>query len=479
MKKHHVTLIPGDGIGPEIAESTRKIIDASGVNIEWEVCEAGAEVFKKGLDTGIPQETVDSIARNKVALKAPLETPVGFGSKSANVTLRKMFETFSNIRPVREFPGVKTPYSGRNIDLVIVRENVEDLYAGIEHMQSPSVAQCLKVISHQGCEKIARMAFEVAKSQGRKKVHCATKANIMKLTEGMLKRVFEEVAKDYPDIESGHIIVDNCAHQLVKKPEQFDVLVMTNMNGDILSDLSSALVGGLGFAPGANIGHDIAIFEAVHGSAPKYAGQNRINPTALLMSGVMMLRHLGEWEAADQIEQAIWVTLDSGCATVDVLNGKATTTEYTDKIISNLGQSHPAYIKTNYKPLTTQFDIKHGEDPSKEIVGADVFVESKSPPNELGQELEGILRDTPFKLKLISNRGVVVYPVENKNSQPDVIDVSRCRIIWKKEHGPYIENAFVALMQKIAENKTLQWCHIEKLYAFDGTAAFSKAHGED
>lgn len=215
---YNVTLIPGDGIGPEVTRSARQIIDSTDVKINWEICEAGAEVFKKGMATGVPQETVDSINRNKVALKGPLATPVGFGEKSANVTLRKMFETYGNIRPVKEFPGVVTPYSGRGIDLVIVRENVEDLYAGIEHMQTPNVAQCLKLISRKGCEKIVRLGFEFARSQNRKTIHCATKANIMKFSEGMLKRTFEDISKEYPDIEAQHIIVDNCAHQLVKNP---------------------------------------------------------------------------------------------------------------------------------------------------------------------------------------------------------------------------------------------------------------------
>ncbi|MFN6414923.1 MAG: isocitrate/isopropylmalate family dehydrogenase [Pseudomonadota bacterium] len=305
---YKITLIPGDGIGPEVTTSARQIISASGVKIDWEVCEAGAEVFKKGITTGVPQETMDSISQNKIALKGPLSTPVGYGEKSANVTLRKMFETYGNIRPVKEFPGVQTPYSGRGIDLVIVRENVEDLYAGIEHMQTPGVAQCLKLISRKGCEKIVRLGFEFARSQGRKTIHCATKANIMKFSEGMLKRTFEDIATEYPEIEAHHIIVDNCAHQLVKKPEQFEVIVTTNMNGDILSDLSSALIGGLGFAPGANIGDNVCIFEAVHGSAPKYAGKNVINPMAVILSAVMMLRHLGEFKAALDIEHALYVT---------------------------------------------------------------------------------------------------------------------------------------------------------------------------
>lgn len=341
-KTHHITLIPGDVIGPEVTSATRKIIEAADVQIRWDVCEAGAEVFKKGLETGVPQETIDSILKNRIALKGPLETPIGFGEKSANVTLRKMFETYGNIRPIKEIPGVATPYQGRGINLVIVRENIEDLYAGIEYMQTPNVAQCLKLISRKGCEKIVRLAFEFARSEGRKMVHCATKANIMKLSEGLLKRTFEEISGDYPDIEAHHIIVDNCAHQLVKKPEQFDVIVTTNMNGDILSDLGSALIGGLGFAPGANIGDDFAIFEAVHGSAPKYAGKNVINPTAVLLSAVMMLRYLGEFKAAESIEQALYITLaEDRILTRDVIGEQsaASTTAFTDAIIKNLGKT--------------------------------------------------------------------------------------------------------------------------------------------
>ncbi|HUN82358.1 MAG TPA: isocitrate/isopropylmalate family dehydrogenase, partial [Phycisphaerae bacterium] len=308
--KKLVTLIPGDGIGAECTESARKIIEASGAKVEWEVRQAGESVFKQGIASGVPQETIDSVKKTRVVFKGPLGTPIGYGEKSANVTLRKLFETYGNIRPVRELPGIKTPYTGRNLDLVIVRENVEDLYAGIEHMETPGVAQCLKLISKKGCEKIVRLAFEFARAEGRKSVACASKSNIMKMTEGMLKRTFESVAKEYPDIQSWHVIIDNCAHQLVKKPEQFDVICTTNMNGDIISDLTSALIGGLGFAPSANIGNEASIFEAVHGSAPKYAGKNVINPTAVILTGVLLLRHLGEFEAAQNVEHAVLATLE-------------------------------------------------------------------------------------------------------------------------------------------------------------------------
>ncbi len=480
-KNHTITLIQGDGIGPEVTGATRKIIDATGVKINWEICEAGAQVFKKGLSTGVPQETVDSIMRNKIALKGPLETPVGHGEKSANVTLRKMFETYGNIRPVREFPGVATPFSGRNVDLVIVRENVEDLYAGIEHMQTPNVAQCLKLISKQGCEKIIRLAFEFARAEGRKMVHCATKANIMKATEGLMKRTFEEIAKEYSDIQAQHIIVDNCAHQLVKMPEIFDVIVTTNMNGDILSDLGSALIGGLGFAPGANIGDDFSIFEAVHGSAPKYAGQNNINPTAVLLSGVMMLRHIGEFEAAETIEQALVVTLGiDKVYTRDVHGdaGSVSTTTFTDKIISNFGRKHPQWQERPYKSIS----MPKLTDEQKSIVvktrsvnGIDLFIEAHNDLDGMGRKLTDLAGSANMKLKMISNRGVKVYPNDH-GTEPDLTDCFRCRFV-SKDGSDVNDNDIMKLVSLV--NSDYRWMHIEKLNVFDGVAAYSKAHGED
>jgi len=475
-----VTLIEGDGIGPEVIGATCKIMSATGVKIDWEVCEAGAVVFKKGLPTGVPQETIDSILRNKIVLKGPLETPVGFGEKSANVTLRKMFETYGNIRPIQEIPGVLTPYSGRGIDLIIVRENVEDLYAGIEHMQTPGTAQCLKLISRKGCEKIIRLAFEFARSQGRKIVHCATKANIMKLTEGLMKRTFEEVAKEYPDLEAYHIIIDNCAHQMVKKPEQFDVIVTTNMNGDILSDLGSALIGGLGFAPGANIGDNFAIFEAVHGSAPKYAGKNTINPTAALLSGVMLLRHLKEFEAASQIEQALFrtLTLDK-VLTRDAIGdkGSASTSEFTDAIIHNLGKPFPNYKKRDYKPLRLPHvpaipDLVKPH--TRCVIGMDIFIESSSQITEIGSQMEQLTSNTSFIFKGISCRGVKVYP--SSVPQLDLSDLLCCRFIG--QDGTAIEDPQIyAILEQVSLH--YRWTHLEKLHVFDGTIGFSKDHGEN
>jgi isocitrate dehydrogenase len=480
-KKIPVTLIPGDGIGPECVEAARTIIDAAGAPIDWEFHEAGAEVFKKGLPSGVPDETIASISETRVALKGPLETPVGFGEKSANVTLRKLFETYANVRPVREMPGVKTPYSGRGVDLVVVRENVEDLYAGIEHMQTPGVAQALKLISAKGSEKITRFAFEYARSEGRPSVVCATKSNILKLTEGTMKRVFEGVAPDYPDIEGWHLIIDNTAHQLVKRPEQFEVIVTSNMNGDIISDLSSALVGGLGYAPSANIGNECAIFEAVHGSAPKYAGKNVINPTAVIMSGIMMLRYLQLFEEAAAIEHALLVTLEQGVLTGDVLgyDRGTPTTEYTEAIVGNLGKKTENWTVREVKPLQLP---KVSTDPDfvkpdrREAVGLDLFIESALSPHEIGGSVERLIEGTPFTLKMVSSRGTKVYP--GAGAITDTVDAFRCRLLLTEGgQGDVADEAVADLLSRISTE--FRWNHIEKLQTFDGEPGFTKAQGEN
>ncbi len=475
-----VTLIHGDGIGPEVIASARRIIEATGAPIAWEDAAAGAEVFKAGLPSGVPRETIESIGRTRVALKGPLETPVGFGEKSANVTLRKLFETYANVRPIRELPGVKTPYSGRGIDLVVVRENVEDLYAGIEYLQTPGVAEALKLISVRGSEKIARFAFEYARSEGRRSVHCATKANILKLSEGTMKRAFEDAAPDYPDIEASHIIVDNCAHQLVKRPEQFEVIVTTNMNGDILSDESSALIGGLGFAPSANIGNEVAIFEAVHGSAPKYAGKDVINPTAMIMSGVLMLRHLGLFEEAATIEHAVFVTLESGILTGDVLgyDRGTPTSAYTDAIIGNFGKRTQSWVVRDVKPL--QLPVISGtadyvKPSSRAVVGLDVFVESPLGAHELGASLTELTKDTRLSLKMISSRGTKVFPA--MGAMTETGDHFRCRFIIRDDPGDLPDEDVHELLARISSHH--RWMHIEKLQEFDGELAFTRDQGEN
>ncbi|GEA15173.1 MAG: isocitrate dehydrogenase [Moorella sp. (in: firmicutes)] len=331
--KHVVTLIPGDGTGPELIAAARRVLDASGAELEWEVVAAG-ETAQEKYGSVLPEETLASIRKNGVALKGPITTPVGTGFRSVNVALRKELDLYANIRPARNLPNVPSRYQG--VDLVIFRENTEDLYAGIEHMVGEEAAESIKIITRKGSERIARAAFEYARRNGRKRVTAGHKANIMKFSDGLFLRTFYEVAQDYPDLTADDRIVDNLSMQLVQKPEQYDVLVLPNLYGDILSDLCAGLVGGLGVAPGANIGDRAAVFEPIHGSAPKYAGQNKVNPLATILSGVMMLEHLGEKEAAARIQKAILAVLAEGKYLTYDLGGTAGTSEMADAIVRQL-----------------------------------------------------------------------------------------------------------------------------------------------
>jgi isocitrate dehydrogenase (NAD+) len=336
---HRVTLIPGDGIGPELAEATRRVLDASGVAFEWEVVDAGEAVMAEH-GTPLPEGVLESIRRNRVAIKGPITTPVGEGFRSVNVTLRQVLGLYANLRPARSMKGLETRYE--DVDLVIVRENTEDLYAGIEHMVGRDAAESIKIITREASERIARFAFEYAIANGRRKVTAVHKANIMKLSDGLFLESCRTVAADYDGrVEFEDRIVDNMCMQLVQKPELYDVLVLPNLYGDIVSDLAAGLVGGLGVAPGANIGTDAAVFEAVHGSAPKYAGQNKANPTALILSGVMMLRHLGRADAADRVESALREVVAEGRATTYDIGGPAGTSQFADAIIARLAVAAP------------------------------------------------------------------------------------------------------------------------------------------
>jgi len=331
---HRVTLIPGDGIGPELAAATRRVIDASGVQIDWEVVIAGESVMAEH-GTPLPEGVLESIRRNRVALKGPITTPVGEGFRSVNVTLRQALNLYANLRPARSMKGIESRYE--DVDLVIVRENTEDLYAGIEHMVGRDAAESIKIITREASERIARFAFEYAVANGRRKVTAVHKANIMKLSDGLFLECARAVAADYEGrVEFEDRIVDNMCMQLVQKPELYDVLVLPNLYGDIVSDLAAGLVGGLGVAPGANIGTEAAVFEPVHGSAPKYAGQNRANPTALILSGVLMLRHLGETAAADRVENALRAVIAEGRSTPPDLGGSCGTREFADAIIERM-----------------------------------------------------------------------------------------------------------------------------------------------
>jgi isocitrate dehydrogenase (NAD+) len=349
-----VTLVPGDGTGPELTEATRRVLEATGVAFDWDVREAGVDVMEAA-GTPLPAETLESIKRNGVALKGPITTPIGTGFRSVNVALRHELGLFACVRPCKSYPGVRSRYEG--VDIVVVRENTEDLYAGIEFESGTDDAQAvidflnarqpkriasssgisIKPLSPEGSERIIRFAFEYARANGRERVSCITKANIMKHTDGLFLAVFREVAADYADIEPWETLVDALCMGLVQRPEEFDVLVLPNLYGDIVSDLAAGLVGGLGVAPGANIGTDAAVFEPVHGSAPKYAGLDKANPTALLLSGVLMLRHLGEQAAAERVEAATRDVIAAGSHVTYDLGGTAGTSEFADAIIERLG----------------------------------------------------------------------------------------------------------------------------------------------
>jgi isocitrate dehydrogenase (NAD+) len=333
MAKHTITLIPGDGIGPEVVAATVQIVEASGIEVEWETQLAGAHALEK-FGTTLPDTLLESVKRNKYALKGPITTPVGKGFTSVNVGLRKALDLYANVRPVRALPNVESRYP--EIDLVIIRENTEDLYAGLEHVVVPGVVESIKIITEKASTRISRYAFEFARKEGRKKVTAVHKANIMKLSDGLFLECFHNVAKDYPDIEADDKIIDNCCMQLVMRPEQFEVMVMENLYGDIVSDLCAGLIGGLGLVPGSNIGEQGAVFEAVHGSAPDIAGQGIANPTAVLQSSILMLRHMGEREAAARIETAMLAVFEEGKVRTRDVGGTSRTSEFATAIIEKM-----------------------------------------------------------------------------------------------------------------------------------------------
>jgi isocitrate dehydrogenase len=472
-----VTVIPGDGIGQEVMDATLTLIEAAGGRIAPEVADAGGVAFQRGVDSGVPAETIDSIGRTAVVLKGPLATPVGFGNKSANVTLRKFFETFANVRPARELPGVPSAFAGRGIDLVIVRENVEDLYAGIEHMQTPNVAQCLKLISRLGCQRVSRAAFAYAVAEGRSSVVAATKANIMKLTEGMFKAEFEDVARNYPDIAASHMLIDNCAHQLVMKPEQFDVIVTSNMNGDIISDLASGLVGGLGFAPSANIGYEVAMFEPVHGTAPDIAGTGVANPTAMVLSAVMMLRHIAQFEAAHTLEQSLFRTLEDGILTQDIARSTGVGTQaFTEAIQARMGQasSTPSRDHDEVKLVPVSVHDVDSDPGARTKVGVDIFIETGDAARTIGERLQRLSVGTPYSLKMISNRGTQVWPATG--ASPTCVDHYRCRFTIA-DSSIWSPDSVLDLLARIGQ--VYRWMHVEKLEQLDGQNGFTKAQGEN
>lgn len=476
-----ITVAKGDGIGPEIMDATLKIIKAAGARIEIDEIEVGEKVYLAGNTSGISNESWDVIRRNKIFLKAPITTPQGGGYKSLNVTTRKFLGLNANVRPCKSlYPFVATKHP--EMDVVIVRENEEDLYAGIEHQQTDEVVQCLKLISRPGCEKIVRYAFEYARQQGRKKVTCFTKDNIMKQTDGLFHQVFEEIAKEYPDIENEHWIVDIGAAKLADTPEAFDVIVMPNLYGDILSDVAAQITGSVGLAGSANIGESCAMFEAIHGSAPRRAGQNLANPSGLLQGAIMMLNHMGQTDVAEKVQNAWLKTIEDGIHTYDIFKDgvskeKVGTQEFANAIIERLGQL-PAKLKpVKYalsKPIVIQpYQRKPKED--KKLVGVDLFVHWRGTnPNELGAIMNHAVATNAIKLDMITNRGIKVFP--DGFEETFCTDHWRCR--FKPTQGNSITAKDIISLMTSAEAHGIDVIKTENLYYFNGKQAFSMGQGQ-
>ena len=480
MQMTRITIAKGDGIGPEIMEATLTILKAAGAAIETEEIAVGEKVYLSGNTSGISTEAWDIIRRNKIFLKAPITTPQGGGYKSLNVSTRKFLGLYSNVRPCRSLhPFVKTKHPV--MDLVIIRENEEDLYAGIEHQQTDEVVQCLKLISRPGCEKIVRYAFEYAKQENRKKVTCFTKDNIMKQTDGLFHRVFDEIAKEYPEIQTEHWIIDIGAAKLADTPEAFDVIVMPNLYGDVLSDIAAQITGSVGLGGSANIGEECAMFEAIHGSAPDIAGKNIANPSGLLQGAVMMLNHIGETAVAEKIQNAWLKTLEDGIHTADIYKEgsskqKVGTREFADAVIANLGQK-PSILKpvTSASPYTMVLPKYQRKAPAqKDLVGVDLFVHwTGTDPNELAEKINQISSEE-VGLTMITNRGIKVWPEGFKETF--CTDHWRCR--FKSPNISVISKAkIIGLMQK-ALDLNIDVIKTENLYTFDGVPSFSLGQGQ-
>jgi isocitrate dehydrogenase len=476
-----ITVAYGDGIGPEIMSASLKVLKAAGAKLKIEEIEIGERVYGAGNTAGIAPQSWDSLRRTKVFYKAPITTPQGGGFKSLNVTVRKTLGLYANVRPCSAYaPFVETRHP--KMDVVIVRENEEDLYAGIEHRQTDDVYQCLKIVSRTGCERIVRYAFEYARANGRKKVTCFTKDNIMKLTDGLFHKVFDEIAVEYPEIENEHWIVDIGAAKLADSPEKFDVIVMPNLYGDILSDVAAEIAGSVGMAPSANIGTHVAMFEAIHGSAPRHAGRDSANPSGLLLAGVMMMVHLGQRAVAQQVHNAWLRTIEDGVHTADIYEeGKSKrlvgTAAFADAIIERLG-SEPRTLKpVRYRDSDKAFNapvakpVKRAE---KNLVGIDVFVHwDGQNPDELAETMKKAANGA-YELAMITNRGVKVWP----HGLPETFKTDHWRCRYMAKSGKQLNKAMVAeLMSRLAQQGT-DFIKTEHLYTFDGEPGYSLGQGQ-
>jgi isocitrate dehydrogenase len=478
-----ITVAHGDGIGPEIMQATLHILKEAGARIEIETIDIGEKVYLAGNSAGIEPSAWDSLRRTKVFLKAPITTPQGGGFKSLNVTVRKTLGLYANVRPcVSYHPFIKTKHP--NMDVVVVRENEEDLYAGIEHRQTEQVVQCLKLISRPGSEKIVRYAFEYARRNNRRKVTCFTKDNIMKLTDGLFHKVFDEIAAEYTDIENEHWIVDIGAAKLADTPEAFDVIVMPNLYGDVLSDVAAQIAGSVGLAGSANIGENVAMFEAIHGSAPRRAGQNLANPTGLLLGAVMMLVHIGQADVAERVHNAWLRTVEDGVHTYDIYaegvsHQKVGTREFAEAVVERLGQTPQTLKAVSYnaggnEAFTNTGGASERPRSKKELVGVDVFLDwIEGSANQLGDSLAPLAGDG-LKLEMISNRGVKVWP--GGHSETFCSDHWRCRFISQREGNAVSHDEIIQLLQRVS-NAGFDFIKTENLCNFDGQRGYSLDQG--
>jgi isocitrate dehydrogenase len=475
-----ITVAKGDGIGPEIMDATLSILKAAGAQLEIDEIAVGEKVYLAGNSSGISQESWDIIRRNKVFLKSPITTPQGGGYKSLNVSTRKFLGLYANVRPCKSLhPFVTTKHPV--MDMVIIRENEEDLYAGIEHQQTDEVVQCLKLISRPGCEKIVRYAFEYAKQQNRKKVTCFTKDNIMKQTDGLFHQVFDEIAKEYPEIENEHWIIDIGAAKLADTPEVFDVIVMGNLYGDILSDVAAQITGSVGLAGSANIGEECAMFEAIHGSAPMIAGQNIANPSGLLQGAIMMLNHIGQTDVAEKVQNAWLKTLEDGTHTFDVYKEgsskrKVSTDEFAKAVIANLGSKPTLLTPVSYSNSAALNLPKDKRKQAAEITlaGVDLFVHwAGENPNDIAEKAKKLETES-VELTMITNRGIKVWPEGFRETF--CTDHWRCR--FKPTEGHEITKADIIELLTKAMDENIDTIKTENLYSFNGKPAYSLGQGQ-
>lgn len=478
--KTAITVARGDGIGPEIMDATLRILDEAGAALDIEEIKVGKEVYESGVRSGIPDEAWESLRRTKVFLKAPITTPQGGGYKSLNVTIRKTLGLFANVRPCMSYaPYVETKHP--NMDLVIIRENEEDLYGGIEYRQSEEVMASIKLISRPGTERIVRYAFEFAKAYGRKKVTCMTKDNIMKLSDGLFHKIFDEIGKDYPDIEQNHMIIDIGAAKVAAAPHMFDIIVLPNLYGDIVSDIAAEITGSVGLGGSSNVGEQVAMFEAIHGSAPDIAGKGIANPSGLLLGSVMMLVHVGQGEVAARIHNAWLKTIEDGIHTGDIfrkeLSREQVNTEgFTKAVIERLGAAPEKFRPANYNQVNAgglkMPPLKTYAKEKKERVGVDIGLNWTGSADELAEKILPCVTDD-LELQLISNRGVKVWPA----GQPDTFCSDNWCLRFMGKNGPVKTSQVIALMDRLNQCE-MNFTKAVMLHTFDGVPGYSAAQGE-